>query len=73
MANEISGVRPAVISEATFEKLNDYRGFRLVIRNVYIFKFDPKRIDRLANEAPEMYHQVSSELMAFAEFLEQKS
>jgi hypothetical protein len=35
MANEVSGVRPAVISENTFVKLNEYRGFRHVVRNVY--------------------------------------
>jgi hypothetical protein len=70
MADEVPGVRPAVISVDAFHKLNEYRGFRHVVRNVYTFKFDPDKIGRLVNEAPEMLRQVNSELMAFADFLE---
>jgi hypothetical protein len=70
MADEVPGVRPAVISGDAFHKLNEYRGFRHVVRNVYTFKFDPDKIGRLVNEAPEMLRQVNSELMAFADFLE---
>jgi hypothetical protein len=66
-------VRPAVISGDTFLTLNEYRGFRHVVRNVYTFKFDPDRIGRLVDNAPEMLHQVSSELLAFADFLEQNA
>jgi len=35
MASEIGGVRPAVISDATRQALDEYRGFRHVVRNVY--------------------------------------
>ena len=34
MTTEIPGVRPAVISELTFNQLDEYRGFRHVVRNV---------------------------------------
>ena len=47
MAEELPGVRPAVISEATHELLDPYRGFRHVARNVYTFLLDPNRLERL--------------------------
>jgi len=37
MAEEISEIRPAVISNSSFKRLNDYRGFRHVVRNIYSF------------------------------------
>ena len=52
MANEVPGLRPAVISGDTFIKLNEYRGFRHVVRNVYTFKFDPEKIGQLVDKAP---------------------
>jgi hypothetical protein len=43
MATEIPQVRPAVISEAIYKQLDDYRGFRHDVRNVYTYKFDPAK------------------------------
>jgi hypothetical protein len=40
MADEIPSVRPAVISPEICAQLNELRGFRHVVRNVYTFKFD---------------------------------
>ena len=44
MASEVPTIRPAVISEAICSRLNDYRGFRHIVRNVYTFKFDPEKV-----------------------------
>lgn len=70
MATEISHVRPAVISEAVRQRLDEYRGFRHVVRNVYTFQFDPTRMAKLVEEAPGLFAQVRRELLAFADFLE---
>ena len=35
MASEIKLIRPPVISKITRDELDDYRGFRHVVRNVY--------------------------------------
>ena len=43
MTEEVPGVRPAVISQATFERLDAYRGFRHVVRNVYSYNFEPAK------------------------------
>jgi hypothetical protein len=37
MAVEIELVRPAVISKETRNTLDEYRGFRHIVRNVYSF------------------------------------
>lgn len=62
--------RPAVLSLSVGERLNDFRGFRHVVRNVYYYRLDPKRIERLVNATPGLYAQLSAELLAFAAFLE---
>jgi hypothetical protein len=73
MTVEISHVRPAVISESTYAQLDEYRGFRHVVRNVYTFKFEPAKIQKLVDNLSVVFTQVQAELDAFAEFLEQLS
>ena len=69
MTAEVFGVRPAVISDATREQLDAYRGFRHVVRNVYTLNFDPAKVGKLVVDAPNLLSQVQAELLAFIEFL----
>jgi hypothetical protein len=73
MAEETPGIRPAVISEATHQLLDPYRGFRHVARNVYTFHLDPIRLERLVGRAAACFDSVQPELLAFAGFLEQQA
>ena len=73
MAAEVPCVRPAVISEETRNALDEYRGFRHIVRHVYTFKFDPVKVQRLVKEAPAVFAQARAELLAFADFLEQRA
>jgi hypothetical protein len=73
MASEISGVRPAAISNATRQVLDEYRGFRHIVRNVYTFRFDPTKMQRLVENAPAALAQAQAELLAFASFVEQQA
>jgi len=73
MAGEIPSVRPAVISTDACRHLNEYRGFRHIVRNVYTFKFDPSKIERLVVQAPNLFSEIRKELLAFADFLEEAS
>lgn len=70
MAREVQQIRPAVISEKSYIKLDIYRGFRHVVRNVYIMNFDILKLGKLVDEIPEVFNIVRDELSAFAEFLE---
>ena len=73
MAAEVPRVRPAVISAETHEALDEYRGFRHVVRNVYTFQLDSAKVQRLVLQAPTVLDQVRRELLAFADFLEQRA
>lgn len=71
MANEVAGIRPAVISEETYAQLDEYRGFRHVVRNVYTYKFDPLKLQKLVEKARPLFRRIRTELLAFADFLEE--
>jgi len=71
MAAEIPGVRPPVLSLQARDRLDRYRGFRHVVRNVYTFNLDAQQIEVLIRQLPSTMEQVSQELLAFAGFLEQ--
>ncbi len=73
MATEQPSVRPAVISESLHEQLNEYRGFRHVVRNVYSFEFESAKIQKMVVQLPSVYNQVRNELEAFTVFLEQRA
>jgi hypothetical protein len=71
MGAEVPGVRPPVLSQETRERLDRYRGFRHVVRNVYTYNLDPEQIGVLVKQMTPTMTRVSQELAAFADFLEQ--
>ena len=71
MAAEVPGVRPPVLSQETRQRLDRYRGFRHVVRNVYTYSLDPEQIGMLVKQLAPTMARVSQELTAFADFLEQ--
>ena len=71
MAAEVPGVRPPVLSQETRERLDRYRGFRHVVRNVYTYNLDPEQIGVLVKQLAPTMVRVSQDLAAFADFLEQ--
>jgi len=73
MAEEMPGVRPAVISEASYKLLDPYRGFRHVARNVYTFHLDPSRLERLVARAATCFDSARAELLAFSDLLERQA
>jgi len=72
MALEIPNVRPAVISEKTRTQLDNYRGFRHVVRNVYSYRISPEKMKPLAKGIRVAFKQVEKELTAFSRFIESK-
>ncbi|MEA3441398.1 MAG: hypothetical protein U9R58_14075 [Chloroflexota bacterium] len=70
MGSDMKDIRPPVVSRETRLCLDEYRGFRHVVRNVYTFNLRPSRIKDLATDLPECYSSVMQELMAFASFLD---
>ena len=70
MTKEVPGVRPAMISTETGTRLDEYRRFRRVVHAVYAHNFDPAKLGKLVNSAPELFAGTKVELLAFAAFLE---
>jgi hypothetical protein len=73
MTKEVKRVRPAVISMDVSDRLNEFRGFRHVVRNVYTYRFDPLKLERLVRDAPALFERLKAELSAFANFLDSVS
>ena len=71
MLSEIPRIRPAVISAETGRLLDELRRFRHVVRNVYTHKFNPEKIEILVKSAADVYERLKTELITFADFLEQ--
>lgn len=70
MTREVNGIRPAVISLAVFKRLDDLRGFRHVVRNVYSFRLEAAKLQKLVDTLEETFLEVKAELTAFAGFLQ---
>ena len=70
MASEIANLRPAVIRGEVRNCLDEYRGFRHVVRNVYAFNLRPARIKELSDGLPACWKAIREDLLKFTEFLE---
>ena len=64
MAAEMSGIRPAVLSPQTRDRLERYRGFRHVVRNVYTFNLDPEHVGLLVRQLEPTANATLAELTA---------
>jgi hypothetical protein len=51
-------------------KLEEYRGFRHVVRNVYTYHLSPEKIEPLADNVQEVIANSEKELSAFAKSLQ---
>lgn len=71
MGHEIVDIRPALIHIEQIDKLDEFRRFRHVVRNVYATNLIPERMSGLLEILPELWASLKAELLAFAGFLEQ--
>lgn len=73
MADEINSIRPAVIDIATRRCLDEYRGFRHIVRNIYTFNLRPSRLQELTVDLPGCYTSVKDAIGRFMVFLEDEA
>ena len=71
MSAEVHGIRPAALQQDTRRYLDQYRGFRHVVRNVYAFNLRPARLQELSEDLSICFEAVTRDLQTFAKFLEQ--
>jgi hypothetical protein len=70
MSAELRGVRPAVLSREGRTCLDEYRGFRHVVRNVYAFSLHPSRLYDLVDGLESCYGMLRRDMEVFCSFLE---
>lgn len=71
MTVSLPQIRPQVLSGEAASAIDEYLRFRHIVRNIYTFEFDPERIEHLVQRLRPVFEQMRSELLAFADFLEQ--
>lgn len=69
MSDELANVRPAVISRSTRYCLDEYRGLRHIVRNIYTFNLRPSRLQELVTDLPQCYASLKSDIDTFCLFL----
>lgn len=67
---ERPGVRPSIICEATFRRLDEYRAFRHLFCHLYAHHIDSKRIFDLLETLESTWKLVRDDMVGFAAFLE---
>ena len=71
MSAEVAATRPPVLSQEARHCLDDYRGFRHVVRNVYTFNLRPRRLQELTEPLRDCFQIVEQDLNGFVAFLQQ--
>ena len=69
MALELAEVRPAVLERSTAERLDEYRRFRHLTRNIYNVRLESARVTDLVEQLPQIWQKVQAELKLFIDFL----
>lgn len=69
MSAEVKAVRPPVLSQATRHCLDEYRGFRHVVRNVYTFNLNPTRLAALSGGLRSCLEMTAGDLSDFSAFV----
>lgn len=61
--------RPAVISQETKRNLEEYLAFRHVVRNIYGYELESRRIDPLVERSEKIFEQFQKEVCQFINWL----
>jgi len=69
MTLEVPNIRPALISQDLKEKLDEYRAFRHVVRNIYSHNFRVDKMKNLIESIDKIYSEIESSLQDFCKFL----
>jgi len=70
VSQDMVGLRPAVIQPDEVEKLDQFRRFRHLVRNLYTSSLQASKIEGLIYELPKLWKNLQKELVAFVDFLE---
>ncbi|MGG6242368.1 hypothetical protein ACQ4N7_27460 [Nodosilinea sp. AN01ver1] len=69
LSADFPGVRPAVLKHSSRRCLDEYRGLRHVIRNIYSFNLNSRRLQELVTMLPSCHGALIQDLEEFCTFL----
>lgn len=69
MMLDIQGVRPAVLTRASYEVLDELRAFRHIFRHAYDYELDPERVDRVVVRVCSAWPLVLGDVRRFRDTL----
>jgi hypothetical protein len=70
ITSDLPNIRPSVLRRETRQCLEEYRGFRHVVRNIYSFNLRPARLKELVDDLDKCFSHLKDDLLAFTSFLE---
>jgi len=70
MSFELPEIRPAIISKKTKEELIEFLSFHHLVRAIYTFEINSKRLERLVSRIQETFNDFKNDLDYFLLFLE---
>ena len=73
MMLDVPGVRPPLLQNSTAKLLEEFLGFRHVVRNLYTWELEPEKVARLVALLPETVQAVERDLEEFGRFLDAAS
>lgn len=71
MGLNIEGLRPAVLPESLIPQLDEYRGFRHVVRHAYESQLQESRLQLLVERLPTVTEAIHDAVQTFATFLDE--
>jgi hypothetical protein len=71
MGQEVTGVRPAVLSSETVARLDEFLAFRHRVRNLYTFNLDARRLHELLERLPAAWQSARQDIERFRSLLQQ--
>ncbi|MFQ5753485.1 MAG: hypothetical protein ACE5HI_15960 [bacterium] len=69
MSLELEGIRPAVISEIVRNDLQELLAFRHIVRNIYGYELDQKRVEHLVTLTKATFPNFVNDIKKFIEYL----
>ena len=69
MTLNVPDVRPPVLQKNTAKLLEEYLGFRHVVRNLYTWELEGAKVKRLIERLPQTIQATEADLDAFGRFL----
>ncbi len=72
MKLNVLGIRPALVSEASFRILDELRAFRHVFRHAYGYELEKEKVEHLVKKLKDGIDSIRKDVDAFRAFLEEE-